>query len=114
MVLPQPTGSVFVNPPNQDQYYAAEDIASNSSIGRPFFYQVVVLPCFFMHIVLLTASNLLDHAPFMPSRDILLPVFQQVRFRGIQTCNRCLNVHHRYLNALSSIDLIINRGCHVS
>jgi len=39
VVLPQPAGSVFVDPPNQDQYYAAEDIASNSSIGRPFFYQ---------------------------------------------------------------------------
>ncbi|OEL36430.1 hypothetical protein BAE44_0002549 [Dichanthelium oligosanthes] len=39
VVLPQPADSVFVDPPNQDQYYAAEDIASNSSIGRPFFYQ---------------------------------------------------------------------------
>lgn len=39
VVLPQPADSVFVDPPNQDQYYAAEDIASSSSIGRPFFYQ---------------------------------------------------------------------------
>ncbi|XP_062202343.1 protein FAR1-RELATED SEQUENCE 5-like isoform X2 [Phragmites australis] len=39
VVLPQPADLVFVDPPNQDQYYAAEDIASNSSIGRPFFYQ---------------------------------------------------------------------------
>ncbi|KAG2614963.1 protein FAR1-RELATED SEQUENCE 5-like isoform X1 [Panicum virgatum] len=39
VVLPQPAGSVFVDPPNQDQYYAAEDIASNSSIGRTFYYQ---------------------------------------------------------------------------
>ncbi|KAK3139377.1 hypothetical protein QOZ80_5AG0382320 [Eleusine coracana subsp. coracana] len=39
VVLPQPVDSVFVDPPNQDQYYAAEDIASNSSIGRPIFYQ---------------------------------------------------------------------------
>jgi hypothetical protein len=46
VVLPQPADSVYVDPPSQDQYYAAEDIASNSSIGRPFFYQVEVLPCF--------------------------------------------------------------------
>ncbi|KAJ1264841.1 hypothetical protein BS78_08G033000 [Paspalum vaginatum] len=39
VVLPQPDDSVFDDQPNQGQYYAAEDIASNSSIGRPFFYQ---------------------------------------------------------------------------
>ncbi|XP_006663840.1 protein FAR1-RELATED SEQUENCE 5-like [Oryza brachyantha] len=38
-VLSQTTDTVLVDPPNQNQYYAAEDIATNSSIGRPFFYQ---------------------------------------------------------------------------
>ncbi|ONM34081.1 Protein FAR1-RELATED SEQUENCE 5 [Zea mays] len=38
-VLPQTADPVFVDPPNQDQYFAAEDIASNQSVGRPFFYQ---------------------------------------------------------------------------
>jgi len=109
VVLPQPAGSVFVDPPNQDQYCAAEDIASNSSIGRPFFYQVVVLSCFFMNVVLLTDSSLLN-APFMLFRDILLLVFQQVRFKGIQICNQCLSVYHRYLNDLFSLCLIIIEG----
>lgn len=39
VVLPQTADPVFVDPPNQDQYFAAEDIASNQSVGRPFFYQ---------------------------------------------------------------------------
>jgi hypothetical protein len=63
VVLPQTADPVFVDPPNQDQYFAAEDIASNQSVGRPFFYQVMILPCFFRNIVLLTASKLLNHAP---------------------------------------------------
>jgi len=46
VVLPQPVDPVFVDPPNQDQYFAAEDIASNSSVGRPYFYQVVTLTMF--------------------------------------------------------------------
>ncbi|VAI12931.1 unnamed protein product [Triticum turgidum subsp. durum] len=39
VVLPPPAESVFVDQPNQNQYFATEDIATNSSIGRPFFYQ---------------------------------------------------------------------------
>ncbi|KAM0823151.1 hypothetical protein ACQ4PT_071062 [Festuca glaucescens] len=42
-VLPQPAESVFVEQPNQNEYFATEDIATNSSTGRPFFYQVEVL-----------------------------------------------------------------------
>lgn len=38
-VLPQPDHSVFIDQPNQNEYFATEDIATNSSIGRPFFYQ---------------------------------------------------------------------------
>ncbi|KAL5205253.1 hypothetical protein ABZP36_033462 [Zizania latifolia] len=38
-VLPQTADSVLVDPPIQNQYYATEDIATSSSIGRPFFYQ---------------------------------------------------------------------------
>lgn len=38
-VLPQPAESVFVEQPNQNEYFATEDIATNSSTGRPFFYQ---------------------------------------------------------------------------
>jgi hypothetical protein len=96
VVLPQPADPVFVDPPNQDQYFAAEDIASNSSVGRPYFYQVVILPCFFRIIVLLTASKLLN--PPLLFRDILRLLFQQVRFKGIQICILSLSVHLRCIN----------------
>jgi hypothetical protein len=42
-VLPQPAESVFVEQPNQNEYFATEDITTNSSTSRPFFYQVEVL-----------------------------------------------------------------------
>lgn len=96
VVLPQPADPVFVDSANQDQYFAAEDIASNSSVGRPYFYQVVILLCFFRNIVLLIASKLLSHAPLL-FRDILLLLFQQVRFRGIQICILSHSVHLRCL-----------------
>jgi hypothetical protein len=56
VVLPQPTDPVYVDLPNQAQYYAAEDIASNSSVGRPFFYQVYALPCFLYEYYFIIAN----------------------------------------------------------
>ncbi|KAF0889257.1 hypothetical protein E2562_022506 [Oryza meyeriana var. granulata] len=50
-VSTQTADKVLVDPPNQNQYYATEDMATNSSIGRPFFYQPMAQFILHQHLV---------------------------------------------------------------